>query len=280
MSYKSILTVATKPEARGRQLDAAIFLARKWDAHLHVVCIGVEQIIADYYYAGATIALREELITKARDEAKAVETAVRDRLAAEDIRWSVEAAVVQPGTLSGIVGQRSRFCDIVVQPKPYGKSAGTDTDIAVVETALFDGEAPVLVLPEADLAPDFADRIVLAWNESDEALHAARRALPLLKAAKIVDIAVIDPRAGGPERSDPGGPLSEMLARHGVHTEVSVLAKTMPKVSDILNQHARDRQAGLVVMGAYGHSRLREAILGGATRAMLEVSEGPVLLAH
>ena len=95
-----------------------------------------------------------------------------------------------------------------------------------------------------------------------------------------VDVAIIDPPTHGPDRSDPGGQLSQMLVRHGVRAQVSVLAKTMPRVSDILCRHCGDKNADLLVMGAYGHSRFRESILGGATRNMLENSEVPVLLAH
>ena len=107
-----------------------------------------------------------------------------------------------------------------------------------------------------------------------------RRALPLLRAADQVCIAIVNPPAHSPERSDPGGLLTQMLARHGVRAEVAVLAKTLPRVSDVLMRHMGDIDAGLLVMGAYGHSRLREAILGGATRNVLENTEWPVLLAH
>ena len=95
-----------------------------------------------------------------------------------------------------------------------------------------------------------------------------------------MNITIIDPPTHGPERSDPGGALSQWLSRQGVHSEISVLAKTMPRVADVLARHANDIGADLVVMGAYGHSRFREAILGGATRHTLETSEVPVFLAH
>ena len=111
-------------------------------------------------------------------------------------------------------------------------------------------------------------------------MTATRRALPLLKQADAVIITVIDPPAHGPERSDPGGLLCQMLVRHGVKAEVSVLAKSLPRVSDVLARQVRDLDADLLVMGAYGHSRVREAILGGATRNMLEQAEVPVFLAH
>jgi nucleotide-binding universal stress UspA family protein len=122
--------------------------------------------------------------------------------------------------------------------------------------------------------------VVIAWNRSNEAMAAIRAALPLLKAAETVSLAVIDPPSHGAERSDPGGMLCQMLARHGVHVDVAVLAKTMPRVTDVLNRHITDQAADLLVMGAYGHSRLREALFGGATREMLQLCPIPMLMAH
>jgi len=100
------------------------------------------------------------------------------------------------------------------------------------------------------------------------------------QSADNVHVVVIDPPQHGPNRSDPGGALSQYLARHGVKTEIDVLSKTMPRVSDVLCRHVQDLDADMIVMGAYGHSRFREAILGGATRNMLEQAEVPVFLAH
>ena len=117
--------------------------------------------------------------------------------------------------------------------------------------------------------------IVYAFSFS---IYTAATAMP--ETLHKAPIAVIDPPQHGPERSDPGGMLCQMLVRHGVKAEVSVLARTLPRISDILARHVRDQNADLLVMGAYGHSRLREAILGGATRNMLEQTEIPVLMAH
>ena len=111
-------------------------------------------------------------------------------------------------------------------------------------------------------------------------MAAVRRALPLLQAADAVEITVVDPSPSGPERSDPGGALCQMLTRHGVKAEIAVLARTMPQISDILNRRATEIGADMVVMGAYGHSRFRQAILGGATRNMLEKAKVPVLMAR
>jgi nucleotide-binding universal stress UspA family protein len=254
-------------------------MARREDAHLDVLCMGVDRTQTGYYYAGATAFVQQETLDRAQDDAKEVEAAVRARLGSEDIRWASETLVVQIGAIATIVGMRARFADLVVMGRPYAKGRGQELE-AVIESALFEGQVPVLIVPDDYAGAVAARRVVVAWNQSSEALSAIRKALPVLKAADLVDITVIDPPTHGPERSDPGGQLSQMLSRHGVHAEVSVLAKTMPRVSDVLNRHIRDSNADLVVMGAYGHSRFREAILGGATRHMLEMAEVPVLMAH
>ncbi|MCU9850202.1 universal stress protein [Defluviimonas sp. WL0024] len=279
MAYKSILTIITDAKSATSQVDAAVALARREDAHLDVLCIGVDQTQTGYYYAGATAILTQEAYNEAKNEATRAEQAIRDRLDAEDIRWGVDTAVAQIGALGGPVALLARFSDLVVLQKPYGPNGSTAAE-AILEAALFEGKAPVLVLPEGMSNVDFGARIVLAWNQSDEALTATRAGLPLLKAATAVDITIIDPPSHGPERSDPGGMLSQLLSRHGIHAEVSVLAKTLPKTSEVLARHVRDINADMVVMGAYGHSRFREAILGGTTRNMLEHAVVPVLMAH
>ncbi len=279
MAFKSILTITTDAGKAGGLFNAAIDLARREDAHLDVLCIGVDQTQTGYYYAGATAILTQEAYNQAREDVARSEQAVRDRLASEDIRWGVDTAVAQVGALGGPVSMLARFSDLVVLNKPYGEGR-TYADEAILEAALFEGGAPVLVLPDTATTAEFGKRVVLAWNQSNECLRAARAALPILKAASAVSITVIDPPAHGPERSDPGGMLSQLLARHGVHAEVSVLAKTMPKTSEVLSRHAREINADLIVMGAYGHSRFREAILGGTTRNMLETTGIPVLMTH
>ena len=279
MAYKTILTIVTDAAAAAAQMDAAVAVARSEDAHLDVLCLGVDRTQTGYYYAGATAFVQQEVLDRAQDDAREVDAAVKARLEAEDVRWSSEAVVAQLGAIATVVGLRARFADLVVMGRPYGKGRGQELE-AAVEAALFEGQVPVLIVPEKCDTAQIARRVVIAWNQSNEAMSAIRKALPLLKAADLVDITVIDPPAHGPERSDPGGQLSQWLARQGVHVEVSVLAKTMPRISDVLNRHVRDSHADMIVMGAYGHSRFREAILGGATRHMLEMAEVPVLMAH
>ncbi|MCF3973094.1 universal stress protein [Paracoccus salsus] len=279
MAYKTILTVLSD-KRQMPQLDAAAELAAREDAHLDILCLGIDHSQAGYYFPGGTPYAFQESIDAAMQQAESMEEAVRQHLAgAGDMRWSVESAVAQSGGIPNLVGMRARFSDLTVLGRPYGETAPGDAE-AVTEAALFEGRCPVLVLPESGLPADPPDRILVAWNQSVEALAAIRRAMPLLKAAKMVEVTVIDPRRGGVERSDPGGALTQMLTRHGVRAEIAVLARTAPTVSDEIARRATEIDAGMIVMGAYGHSRFREAILGGATRNMLEKTKVPVFMAH
>ena len=278
MGYKTILTVLTDADRQHKQLDSAIAMTRREDAHLEVFCMGVDHTQSGYYYAGASAYVFQQSIDKAMAAAGALEEKVRERLHAEDIRWSVDSAVAQVGGMSTLVGMRARYSDLVVLNRPYGENATVDAE-AVTEAALFEGAAPVLIVP-GELKEPFGKRILIAWNQSNEAMAAVRRAMPLLQAAESVEITIIDPSPNGPERSDPGGALGQMLTRQGVNTEISVLARTQPLISDILNRRATEIGADMIVMGAYSHSRFRQAILGGATRNMLEKAEVPVLMAR
>lgn len=281
MAYKSLLSVLTDVPAAEPALGAASAIASANDGHLDVLALGVDRTQVGYSYVGSGAVLLQVSLERAETDARDVETAARRALHARGpaLRWGVEAAVAQIGALTDLVAQRARFADLVVLARPYASGRGPEAE-AVVEAAMFEGQAPVLVLPENGVAQPRPKKIVIAWNQGREALAAVRRALPMLQAADRVDITVIDPDQHGPERSDPGGLLCQMLVRHGVRAEVSVLARTLPRVSDVLNRHVRDTGADMVVMGAYGHSRFREAILGGATRNMLEQAEVPVFMAH
>jgi nucleotide-binding universal stress UspA family protein len=279
MAYRTVTTVLTDIELNKRSMSAALSVAGRLDAHLDVLCLGVDRTQPGFYYAGASAMVIQDNLAQARESADALEEHARGLLEGSGVNWSTDALTAQMVALNGLVAHRTRFADLVVLPRPYGEGRNYDCE-AITEAALFNGQVPVLIIPDEGEFPPEINNVVVAWNESAEALTAIRAALPFLQSAESVSVAIIDPPQHGPERSDPGGMLSQMLSRHGVRAEVSVLARTLPRVSDILNRHARDRNADLVVMGAYGHSRFRESILGGATRHMLEVAEVPVLMAH
>jgi len=279
MAYKSLLTVMTDTMQGETALAQLAALANAQDAHAEALCLGVDLSQTGYYYAGANALILQESLGRANAEADEVLAQAKEYLSRTGVRWSAESGVAQIADIGRHVAHRARFSDLVILPRPYGEDRDAEAE-PIVEAAMFEGHAPVLITP--DDATPFArpGTIMIGWNESVEAMRAIRRALPFLVEADLVRIVVIDPPRHGPDRSDPGGMLSQMLARHGVKCEIDVLSKTMTRVSDILNRHASDTETDMIVMGAYGHSRFREAILGGATRNMLEQALVPVFLAH
>ncbi len=279
MAFKSLLTVMTETKLSQNALAQMVALAEGQDAHVEALCLGVDRSQTGYYYAGANALILQETLSRANAEADEILAYAQDYLGRSGVRWSAENGVAQIADLGRHVARRARFSDLVVLPRPYGKDRDAEAE-PIVEAAMFEGHSPVLLVPDDNKPISAPKTVMVGWNESVEAMRAIRRALPFLKQAELTRIVVIDPPRHGPDRSDPGGLLSQMLARHGVKCEIDVLSKTMTRVSDILNRHAADTEADMIVMGAYGHSRFREAILGGATRNMLEQSEIPVFLAH
>ena len=279
MTFNCLFAVLTDETLVDDVLAHALAMAKAHDAHLDVLCLGVDRSQSGYYYAGASAIVLQETITRAHEDSEAIEAKVTKFLDGTDIRWAAERGVAALTDLSRHVAARARFSDLVILPKPYGEDLGAELE-PITESALFEGNATALVVPQG-LAPNpQPKRIMIGWNESIEALSAVRAAIPMLRDADAVHVVVIDPPTHGPTRSDPGGLLSQFLSRHGVKTEIDVLSKTLPRVSDVMIRHATDMDADLIVMGAYGHSRFRESIFGGATRNMLAESNVPVLMAH
>ncbi len=279
MAYKSLLIIISQLAAASSALDKAIRLARDDNAHLEILCLGVDRTQSGYYYGGADIVFQQDLLNKAGQEATEIETHVNELLAGEEFLWTCERVVTQLEGVARIVAHHAKFSDLVILPQPYGKGRGIELE-AIVEATMFAGNAPTIIVPPKLKKAEKCGRIIIAWNESSQCMTAVRGALPALKQAELVNITVVDPPSHGIARSDPGGQLAQFLARHGVKSQISVLAKTLPRVSDVLLRHARDIDADMFVMGAYGHSRFREALLGGATRNMLEKSPLPILMAH
>lgn len=274
MAYKTLLTIATNPETAAVTLSAAAEFALAQDAHLDAIALGVDQLPLDYSYMGAVV--MPTLTDDAAVQAAMTKAALTAAVTAQSpvLRAAVSQAITQTGTLTEFVSERARFADLVILSCP----AAHDLDAeSVLEAALFGGAAPVLLVPEGQKIPSKPARIIIAWNNSREALTAVRYSMPLLLKAEIVDIAIVAPTT---TEGDPGAALCQMLVRHGVKAQVTVLAKDMPRVTDVLLRHATDTDANLMVMGAYTHSRLRESVLGGSTRDILHGTRLAVLMAH
>src|SRR5262249_13056892 len=143
----------------------------------------------------------------------------------------------------------------------------------------FDAGRPVLVVPYIQKAPLALDRVLVCWDGGRSAARAVGDAMPFLHRAKEVEVVIVQGDAG---KSDelPRADIGVHLARHGLKVDVKRIVATGGKVADTILSHAADVGADFLVMGGYGHSRLREFILGGVTRGILGTMTVPVLLSH
>ena len=172
-----------------------------------------------------------------------------------------------------------RFQDLTVMPSPY-QGQSDHVDIAIFEACLFRANCPVIIMPNPPL-PDYNfDHVMVAWDDSQQALSATRAADPFIMDATNTTLTLIEPPTTSSDRSDPGGQLAAYLAHSGANVDISIQSRRQQSVAEQLLKGAIEQDIGLIVMGAYGHTRLREAILGGATRDMLKSTHLPVLMAH
>jgi nucleotide-binding universal stress UspA family protein len=139
----------------------------------------------------------------------------------------------------------------------------------------------MLLVPDGSRPTLKPKRVIIAWDSRLEASRAVRESLEILVAADEVRVALVDPveRENG-HGAEPGADIAAYLARHGAKVTVDRLPSQDRSVAEVLNRHALDCAAELLVMGAYGHSRLRERILGGTTRSVLAKPRLPVLMAR
>jgi nucleotide-binding universal stress UspA family protein len=276
MSYKTILVHVDAGKRCPARVDLAIRLARQYDAHL----VGLHAL-APFEPPGYVLAEMGPAIIEAQRQVAAKELA----RAQSDFDKRVSAAglgkVEWRSALDDLVDAvtlHARYADLVVigQVDPAEDSR---VPVDFPERVVLGGGRPVLVLPSAGSFASVGKRILVAWNGSREATRAVTDAIPLLQQADNVHVMAVNPREGE-HGSVPGADIGLYLARHGVHVEIKTDHGAEIDVGNELLSRAADLDADLIVMGGYGHSRLKEWVLGGATRTILESMTAPVLMSH
>jgi nucleotide-binding universal stress UspA family protein len=173
-------------------------------------------------------------------------------------------------------GKIARSYDLAVVAQPEQRQGLVET--LMIEAALFDSGRPVLVVPYIHTDGIRLDRIVVCWDEGRNAARAVGDALPLLIRGKCVDVVTVEQK----EQSDGlrGARIVDHLGWHGLNVSLQPIVAPDSEVANVILSYAADHGVDLIVMGAYGHSRFREFVLGGATRGMLTSMTVPVLMSH
>ena len=266
------------PRAQAR-LDIAAMLARQHAAHLtalQVIDVAVPVMaMGDGGGGGAVIAeLMEQMRQSALTAGQKLQAAFEAALAREGItgEWrQVE------GSSAEIIALHGRYADLLV----LGQDDPESDQVGLLESVLFDSGRPVLAIPFAGTFKTVGKRVLVGWNASREATRALHDALPLMAKAENTSVFLANPKRGlNGHGEEPGADIARHLARHGLKVEVAKAVADDVSDAALLLNHASDMGADLLVMGAYGHSRLREFILGGVTRSMLREMTVPVLLSH
>jgi nucleotide-binding universal stress UspA family protein len=278
LSYKSILVQVDHAKACPARIDAAIELALRHEAHLTGLYLMVEPTGASF----ARGYLPPEILEAAagQGEEAAREGLARFSAAAERNQLSFDTRIDRGFDLelAEIFGLHARYADLAVvgQEDPAEPSPGQRPGPLVLSCG-----RPVLLVPYIGARETLGQRVVVAWDASREAARAVRDALPILKQASSVSVVSVNPRpADFGHGETPGADIALYLARHGVEVDVRHIETRDLDVGNALLSHVAGEAADLLVMGGYGHSRLREIMLGGATRTILQDMLVPVLMAH
>jgi nucleotide-binding universal stress UspA family protein len=178
--------------------------------------------------------------------------------------------------IPGLAASQARWADLFVASAPYRNSDAYVGD-RLLESVLFEGGRAVYAIPPGAKPREETRSILIAWRDTRESARAVAEALPFLRRAAKTRLVTVDAQGG---RVEPAMDVAAHLDRHGVDVEIMAVEAGNRTVAQILIEEAHKLSADLIVMGAYGHSRFREWILGGATREMLETSDVPIFMAH
>lgn len=270
---KSILLHIHDDDGADSRLQAACDLARACNAHVQCVQVTpMPDLVAADIYGGAGYAPSIAAELHAIDET--FRARMQAHLVREDIGWDWRH--MDGDCVSGLLSAAT-LADVIVATLPAGGRASVRDPLPIVADLALGGRTPVLAVPQE--ARDFAvtGRALVAWDGSAEASAALRAAVPLLALAQAVDIVTVEE---ADKAQFPSVAAPEYLARHGIKAQMHSWPRHGRAIDMALAEAIDTLAADWVVMGAFGHSRWRELIFGGVTRAMLRDARVPLLLAH
>ncbi|QKH38790.1 universal stress protein [Achromobacter pestifer] len=261
-----------------RRIEAALALAKRHKAEL--VGIYANAAPPQYYYGESVLMSRslgiiKELQAQSRES---VETAFLEAAAEADVPAFMRAGTSSPSETVALLG---RTTDLIVVSQENREDVEAAHEIEFVEQTLLTAGRPVLAIPSSGEFPVIGDRVLCCWDGSREAARALADAAPILRLASHMTVLTMNEGAAGPKHEAPFEDLASYCVAQGMPAPDHVRReiKGVGVGSTILNA-AADHSADLIVMGAYGHSKLRQWALGGATASLLKSMTVPVMFSH
>lgn len=278
MSYKTIVVHLDTGANAHPRLELALHLAKRFDAHL----TGAFAVFSPdprslHVMAGTAEYYRQH------EAMRAERRAALERLFHAELRRAGVAgewvAIAEPANLA--IPRVGRCADLIVAGQDNPEDPESYVGDFFPENLILSSGRPVLLMPYASNERAAGDQILVAWDGSREATRAVHDALPFMLMAKRTTILTVNGAHEDERTRIPGADIAAVIARHGVHVQVDDI-ETGPggSVGEVLLSQVADRGADLLVMGGYGHARLRELVMGGATRTILRSMTVPVLMSH
>ena len=274
---KDIVVNLSIGEKASTACDYAVSVAAAFDAHLTGIAFLYDPIVP---VSGAGYIPADVIEAQERESEDATRAAL-DRFSRACSRAGVAA---EPLTLSASFagvgeqfGRIARRFDLSIVGQAEPESSAVEEIIA--ESALFESGRPVIIVPYIQKAPLKLDNVMVCWDGSRAAARATADAMPLLAKAGRVEVVIVTNERGKQDEIE-GADMGAHLARHGLNVDVKRTALGDIDVADVILSHAADAGSDLIVMGGYGHSRLREFVLGGVTRSIFRSMTAPVLMSH
>jgi len=274
---KDLVVNLTLEAARDPAADFAISIAAAFEAHIAATAFAFDPVVTPAVLDG----LSSTWVDVQRDESRAAAAAAINRFEAAAKRegLSAEHRLFQTslGDAIALFGRIARHFDLsVVKQQEPDRPNGDDL---MVEAGLFQSGRPVIVVPYIQNTPLKLDRVLVSWDCSHGAARAIGDAMPFLRRAKAIDIVMV--ATGRTKKNEvPGVEIGQHLARHGLKVDVRQIVAEDVDVANTILSYAADNAVDFIVMGGYGHSRLREFVLGGTTRGILHTMTVPALMAH
>jgi len=274
---KDIVVNLSVREDGGNVGDYAVSVADALGAHIAGIAFLYDPIVP---ISGTGYIPAEIIDTQVADNQDAAKAAI-DRFNAATARTGVSAETVTLSASAAGAGDQfariARRFDLAIVPQAEPKGGSVEELIA--ETTLFESGRPMIVVPYIQKSPLKLDLVMVCWDGGRQAARAINDAMPLLAKAGRVEVVIVANEPGKQDEIE-GADIGKHLARHGLKVEVKRISAGKIDVGAALLSHAADSGTDFVVMGGYGHSRLRQFLLGGVTRSILQSMTAPVLMAH
>ena len=278
MAYRNLLVHIDDSKANAQCLEAAIVLAQAHEAHLTGIYAAIELSLPGSIAAEVPAHLLDVLREQAAERVAAAEAAFTEVVERAGLSSDFRVAHCPSSRVAEVVALHARYADLAILGQPEPENGG-EVDAELPEDVVLGAGRPALVIPYIGAGKEIGKRVLIAWDGGREAARAVNDALPLLEKAESVAVLVINPSHGG-HGEQPGADIALHLARHGITVEAQHIEVRDISTGNALLSRLADEDIDLLVMGAYGHSRLRQMVLGGVTREVFQQMTVPVLMSH